>query len=73
MKLIKYNQTKISDEKALTGLVNSQIEYEVKGPRANWITTVRSLPRTCGIKSCRSSGGPTRNTRANARCASTST
>ncbi len=33
MKLIKYNQTKISDEKALTGLVSSQIEYEVKGAK----------------------------------------
>jgi hypothetical protein len=33
MKLIKYHQTKISDEKAVTGLVNSQIEYEVKGAR----------------------------------------
>jgi len=30
MKLIKYNQTKISDEKSVPGLVSSQIEYEVK-------------------------------------------
>ena len=30
MKLIKYNQTKISDEKQVPGLVSSQIEYEVK-------------------------------------------
>jgi len=35
MKLIKYNQTKISDEKALPGLVASQIEYEVKGARGS--------------------------------------
>ena len=33
MKLIKYNQTKISDEKSVPGLVSSQIEYEVKGAR----------------------------------------
>jgi len=33
MKLIKYNQTKVSDEKSVPGLVNSQIEYEVKGAR----------------------------------------
>lgn len=33
MKLIKYNQTKISDEKQVPGLVSSQIEYEVKGAR----------------------------------------
>jgi hypothetical protein len=30
MKLIKYNQTKISDEKTVPGLVRSQVEYEVK-------------------------------------------
>ena len=30
MKLIKYNQTKISDEKSVPGLVIYQIEYEVK-------------------------------------------
>ena len=30
MKLIKYNQSKISDEKQVPGLVRSQIEYEVK-------------------------------------------
>jgi len=33
MKLTKYNQTKVSDEKSVPGLVNSQIEYEVKGAR----------------------------------------
>jgi hypothetical protein len=33
MKLIKYNQTKISDEKQVPGLVSSQIEYEVKTAR----------------------------------------
>jgi hypothetical protein len=33
MKLIKYHHTKISDEKAVAGLVNGQIEYEVKGAR----------------------------------------
>lgn len=33
MKLIKYNQTKISDEKSVSGLVSSQVEYEVKGAR----------------------------------------
>ena len=33
MKLTKYNQTKVSDEKSVPGLVNGQIEYEVKGAR----------------------------------------
>ena len=33
MKLIKYNQTKINDEKSVPGLVSSHIEYEVKSAR----------------------------------------
>ena len=36
MKLIKYNQTKINDEKSVPGLVSSQIEYEVKNARG-WL------------------------------------
>lgn len=33
MKLIKYNQSNISDEKSVPGLVSGRIEYEVKGAR----------------------------------------
>jgi hypothetical protein len=33
MKLNKHNQNKISDEKSVPGLVNSRVEYEVKGAR----------------------------------------
>ena len=35
MKLIKYNQAKISDEKQVPGLVSSRIEYEVKTAKGN--------------------------------------
>ena len=35
MKLIKYNQAKISDEKSVPGLVSSRIEYEVKTAKGN--------------------------------------